>query len=385
MKNRTYPAFLILWTSISLFAAALILSPAALKAQAVGTWSFGGTLAGTGTATNTVSAASLSAAITTGAFSSGVYYGEGTWPAGAIDPTYYLEFALTPNSGHTLNLSSIEMNIRRSTTGSAAGSGPNNWSVRSSLDGFTTDIATGVLSLNTSPTITVPLGASFNSLLSTITFRLYGYNATVTSPGGLNRFCYQTLTVNGLIVLPLVFQEFNAIRTTGGAVQLNWALAGEIGISAIQVERSADGINFSSIQDILPLTSGSEQQYQYVDASVSSADQNFFYRVKITENGSEVYYSEVREIAIQNKNSLSITPLPVHAGGNVELRVNADVSDNYQFYLYSINGVRVAVKSVALSNGTQFVQMNNSILHTGLYILTAERNGEKVSTKILVQ
>jgi len=384
MKNKISFSVLILSKSIPFFGVLFLLSSTSASAQAVGTWNFSGTLAGTGTANNTVSAASLGSSLDTSAFTSGVYYAEGNWPSGGVDPNYYLQFSLTPNSGHELSLSAITMNIRRSTTGTAAGSGPNNWSIRSSLDGFTSDITTGSLGLVTTPTITVPLGAAFASLSSAITFRLYGYNE-VTTASGFDRFCYQNITVDGLIVLPLLLNNFNASIISGNAVQLNWVLTGDAEVSGIQVERSTDGINFTNIQNIIPQASESQEKYQFVDETLSSTDQNLFYRIEITQNGSAVSYSQTREIVISEKKSLTIVALPVHSGGNVQLKVNADVADNYNFYLYSINGMQVSVKTIALNNGSQFVQMDNAVLHTGLYVLTAERNGQKVTTKVMVQ
>jgi hypothetical protein len=384
MKNSTPLTASILFKTMLIITLLAVLTPVSLSAQAVGTWSFGGTLAGTGTASNTVGAASLGSGIAASGFSSGVYYGEGTWPAGAIDPTDYLQFSLAPNSGHMLNLSGITMNIRRSTTGTAAGSGPNNWSLRSSLDGFSTDITTGVLSLNTSPTTNVALGAAFNDLTSTITFRLYGYNATVTS-GGLNRFCYQNITVNGLIILPILLQDFHVGVLSGNAVQLTWALNGGGTVSSIQVERSSDGVNFNILQNMVPMTDESVDQYKFVDASVTAGDENLFYRVKVTNNDNQIYYSEILKVTFAGKDFLSIVALPVQQFGNVGVKVNAPVSDNYHFYLYGINGAQVAVKSIALTNGIQIVHLDNTSLHTGMYVLMVERNGEKVSTKLMVQ
>jgi hypothetical protein len=384
MKNRISAAVLIPWKTIPILTGLLLFAPVFAKAQTVGTWSFAGTLAGTGTANNTVSAASLGPGIDTSAFLSGVYYGEGNWPSGGLDPNYYLQFSLTPNSGHELSLSGISLNIRRSTTGTAAGSGPNNWSIRSSLDGFATDIATGGLALSTSPTLTVALGTAFASLSTTVTFRLYGFNQ-VTTASGFDRFCYQNITVSGLIVLPVILESFNAALLPNKTVQLEWALNGEIAITSMQVERSTDGLNFISIQDVHALTSQSDDQYSYEDVTVSSFDQNLYYRIKMIDDGNNINYSEVREIILTGKNALSLTPLPVHAGGTVAVKVNADQSDNYHFYLFSISGMQVAAKTIALNSGSQYVQMDNAGLHTGLYLLTAERSGEKVTTKIMVQ
>ena len=103
-----------------------------------------------------------------------VYYGEGPWPTGGMDLNAYLEFSITPKPGNNLTISSLVMKIRRSTTGSS-GAGPNTWSLHSSLDAYATDIASGVLTLNSTPAKTVTLGVAYINLPAKITFRLYGY------------------------------------------------------------------------------------------------------------------------------------------------------------------------------------------------------------------
>src|ERR1700682_6080978 len=112
-----------------------ILAVLVTRAQ-VADWNFNNVLTGTGSANSTAGNASLGSTIAAGgAFNGGtVYYGEGPWPAGAIDLNAYLEFSITPPAGHTVTISALSMQIRRSTTGSS-GAGPNTWSLRSSLDG----------------------------------------------------------------------------------------------------------------------------------------------------------------------------------------------------------------------------------------------------------
>ena len=115
---------------------------------------------------------------------------------GSIDTTKYIEFSVAAGSGYTFDLSSITFGVGRSNTG------PRNWQWRSSADSFAsaltnyTNLATGLT--NSGGVLTNPdsnsawtnntlsfSGASFSGL-SSITLRLYGYNAEGTSgTGGL--------------------------------------------------------------------------------------------------------------------------------------------------------------------------------------------------------
>ena len=355
-----------------------------VNAQAVGNWTFNNTLSGTGSSSNSAGAASLGSAISTGDYNGGtVYYGEGSWPAGVRDANAYLQFSLTPNGGYKLNLSFIAMKIRRSTTGTAAGSGPNTWSLRSSIDNYASDIATGTLTMDASTAINVSFPSGYTNLSSTVAFRLYGYNATV-STGGLNRFVYDNITINGATILPVVIENFKASMINDGAVQLAWELSADESMS-VQVERSINGIDYAPIKNIFPDQNNSMQQYTFVDQPVFSGNNDFYYRLKVTTNSNNSYYSAIQKVSFSGKYEFGITALPAHAGGNIQVRIKTDKTDNYHFSLYNINGARLADKTVALAEGSQLLSMDNASLTTGIYILVAERSGKKISSKILVE
>ncbi|MGN6104192.1 MAG: DUF4215 domain-containing protein, partial [Kofleriaceae bacterium] len=111
----------------------------------------------------------LSATAASGAF------GAGGWTTGTtIDENDYFSFTVTPAAGFTVSLLKIKLDEKRS------GTGIRNWLVRSSLDGYTTDLATFSVPDNdltrTNQTITLP-AAAFSHLSTAVEFRIYGYAA----------------------------------------------------------------------------------------------------------------------------------------------------------------------------------------------------------------
>ena len=115
-----------------------------VSAQTAAAWLNNGLVTPNSTGANiTASSTTLGSDIVTGAFNGPDYFGEGGWPSGSIDLNAYIQVTVGPNTGYYLVLNSITMNLRRSTTGS--GSGPNSWSLRSSLDGYTTNLTSGSL------------------------------------------------------------------------------------------------------------------------------------------------------------------------------------------------------------------------------------------------
>lgn len=93
-----------------------------------------------------------------------------------IDLTDYYRFSITPNDGYQLDLTSLELDERRS------GTGIRQWSVRSNLDNFEADLSPSPFSVpdNTATRTEqrIPLNVTnFSRLRTEVEFRIYGYQA----------------------------------------------------------------------------------------------------------------------------------------------------------------------------------------------------------------
>ena len=90
----------------------------------------------------------------------------------AITNNQYYTFSVTPSSGSTVSLTGFTFTPQRSGTGST------NLVIRSSRDGFTTDLAATVVS---NPGISVTLAPTNSANLTAATeYRLYGFGGTAT-------------------------------------------------------------------------------------------------------------------------------------------------------------------------------------------------------------
>ena len=357
-----------------------LLSSFLIHAQVAG-WTFNGVLTGTGTANTTASNASLGPTIAAGgAFNGNVYYGEGNWPSGGIDLNAYLEFSITPTVGHTVTVSSLSMQIRRSTTGSS-GAGPNNWSLRSSLDGYSSNLSSGVLTTSSTPATVVTLGISFINLPAKITFRLYGYNATI-STGGLSRFVFDDIQAGGSTVLPVVFDYFN-VKPVNQSASISWKMAGEENLSSLQIERAGQDEDFSSIKQYTGEQINAGSSYQYLDV-LNEPSGKYAYRLKMISENGQSSYSSIQNISFESGDGFQLKAITGTYAHGISFRINAVKPGNYIFSLFNLNGSKVAVKSTQLGAGNQVLQMDNPPVKSGIYILLAENGKQTLSTKILV-
>jgi len=124
-------------------------------------------------------------------FGSGTFPGNSWTLASTLDPNDYFSVTLSPNSGFSLDLTSIVFDERRS------GTGIREWSLFSSADNFATGITSVSVPDNTDTRTqnTVNLGSSFTGLTDTTEFRWYGFSAE----SGVGTWRLDNVVLNGSI------------------------------------------------------------------------------------------------------------------------------------------------------------------------------------------
>ncbi len=143
------------------------------------------------------------------------------WTQGEVEINFdYYEFVITPEAGVSLDLNELAFAERRSATGVRA------FTLRSSLDGYLTDVVTPVEVPDDAATRDhrLTLGAAFDAVTGPISFRLYGYfSETFSGRWGIaNHSELGVLRVSGLATSPASTpnNELHTPEPTGMAI---WA------------------------------------------------------------------------------------------------------------------------------------------------------------------
>lgn len=89
------------------------------------------------------------------------------------EPTDFFSFTVTPDTGFTTTLQILELDERRS------GTGIRQWTVRSSLDSFASDLQVFAVpdDTNTRTSQRIVLGPAFTNLSTAVEFRIFGFEA----------------------------------------------------------------------------------------------------------------------------------------------------------------------------------------------------------------
>ena len=351
--------------------------------QAIGNWTFNNTTSGTGGTNNTVSIADFSATIPTKAYNgSTVYYGEGGWPSGALDPSAYLQFTITPNTGYQLDISSVVLTMRRSTTGTAAGSGPTTWSLRSSVDGYTSDLGSGALTTGIQ-SFTVNLGSSFLMRSTGVTFRLYGYNSVVTT-GGLSRVVMDNVTINGIgTILPLTFTGVQALRNNDKSISLKWQMSNVGEGNVFNVERSLNGTDFTTLNRFTQTENQVTGSYQYNDNQAPGNAPAIYYRITINEPSGWTYFSWLVKVNNNTAKQLLINYANL-TGQSLVTSLQVPEKGSYTLSVVTMNGVELQHQPLELDAGVHVITTALQSLSHGTYVVRLVGKEGMSSKKVIL-
>lgn len=358
-------------------------SPPALRAQNVGNWNFNSILTGVPGSFNTITIADFSPAVPIHAFNGGTeYFGEGVWPAGAINTNMYLEFAMVPLPGYQLDINSIILRIRRSNTGTPAGAGPTSWALRSSNDLFTNDIASGSMTLNYAD-YTVNLPGSFLSQYLPVVFRLYGYHSTV-NPGGNSRLVVDNITAKGLgYLLPVKLGALNGAITNNKPV-ISFSLYTTEKNNRYLLERSFDALNFTTVTTLIETDNAAEKKYVYTDNSAVSNDApEWYYRLHIVNTLGAHSYSNT--IVLKTKNSM--LPLKTSIRNN-QLLLAGNFSETAKYYadVSTVGGQVVSRKMLNIVKGYNSIALPlNASVNNSCVVHVYNSNGYSSSAVVIHQ
>lgn len=176
------------------------------------------------------------------------------WNSVALDVNDYFTFTLTPNANYDIDFVSFVY------TGQASGTGPVSFALRSSADGFATNIATppaagGAISL---------AAGSFQNRVSAIEFRLYAWGASAA--GGT--FSVNDFTFNGTVSFcpPITAPAgFSATNITTNSIEIGWTDNGS-GDNVLVVAKIGAPVDFVPVNgtnyNLGPIVNGNTVMYK---------------------------------------------------------------------------------------------------------------------------
>ncbi len=165
------------------------------------------------------------------------------------------------------------------------------------------------------------------------------------------------------VTLPVTLLSFTASKQ-GAQNLLQWATTQEVNSSYFGVERSDDGVNFTSIGQVDAAGNSSlAKSYSLVDSKpVNGTD---YYRLKMVDKDGKFSYSEIRSVNEAVGFGVSIYPNPVE--NNLNLNFSSDKAETVEVVVVDNGGKVVAEQEVEVLAGASMQSINVGALSSGSY------------------
>jgi hypothetical protein len=176
--------------------------------------------------------------------------------------------------------------------------------------------------------------------------------------------------------LPIGLLNFKAVKKNNIA-QLTWSTAFEQNNKGFEIQRGADGINFTAIGWVNGIGNSSVMNnYSFIDKTPVKG--NNFYRFKQIDLDDRSKLSDIQKLIFDAGMDFTVFPNPVKNTAQVQLNEDAalvkltDISGKELWHKENIKAGILTIPVQQLSNGVYILQITNS-------------NGETTVQKIMKQ
>jgi len=179
-------------------------------------------------------------------------------------------------------------------------------------------------------------------------------------------------------LLPVDFISFNGRLLPDETIKLDWDVAREINHDYFDVEKSTDGVSFSSIGKVRGIP-----PYNFVDKN--PAEGNNFYRLRQVDKDSKFEYSNTIKVTYRKKDlSLSIYPNPVKDVLNIEL--NRNLRSKIRVTVTDITGRTYLSKEYNMTGQSNIIKLDVANWSRQQYIIKVmNENGETMAIEKFIK
>ena len=241
-----------------------------------------------------------------------------------------------------------------------------------------TGTATPVITGITTGTFSSTVGLKINSTTGVVYLDSSIANTYTVTYNYTNGACTTSSTAPIIITttgaLPVKLVYFNAVQQ-GSSALLQWATSEEANNKYFEVERSIDGVTFTSIKKVDAQNSNSNQLNKYTAIDNTPLPGNNFYRLKQVDIDDKVSYSSIVELSFSGYTALKVFPNPATQN---EITVNYSLGSLKTIAVYSVENKLMLMRNLNNVSGNQKLDISN--LAKGVYIikLSGDRGNESV-------
>lgn len=204
-------------------------------------------------------------------------------------------------------------------------------------------------------------------------------HTTESGAGATSEFSQTSVTI---VALPVTFVDFKA-ELQNDKVLVSWATSFEQNASHFEVERSANGRDFTKIGVVNAKGNASTlSKYSFADASPLAGVS--YYRLRQVDLDNRYVYT--RTVVIRNQaatSAFSVWPNPVM--DNVNITMTSDRNQNLSIRVVDFNGRVVKTQVVNATRGMNQITVNMSSLTKGMYVVQVIGADVNLNEKVIKQ
>ena len=189
---------------------------------------------------------------------------------------------------------------------------------------------------------------------------------------------FVSITVCYINILPLQLKSFKtAVLAANNKVKTEWITENELNVDYINLEKSIDGINFTSLVKIKAKGGALENKYNYTDNTPCNGIN--FYRLKIIDFDGKYKYSDVKTAVVANNKKLDIS----YISGTLNVNID-DSPGDYLLQISAADGRIVYNKAILTRTQKEFITLPIVLQKSGFYVLKLAGANSIITKKIIV-
>ncbi len=207
-----------------------------------------------------------------------------------------------------------------------------------------------------------------------------GYGFDGSSEGILNDLWMIT---NLNVTLPLKLLSFNG-ALNNNIVGLQWQSEQETAFSHFNIQRSVDGINFTTIGNISGNGNSRRSNYIYTDNDLQNPNLKVFYRLQMVDKDGRFNYSKVLVFDLK-QTTTTFTAFPNPAVHSLQVSFTQEKTGNVIISITDMKGVTIKKQTQNIAAGRFSTNIDVSNLAPATYIISLINDKGTVQQKFIKQ
>lgn len=166
-------------------------------------------------------------------------------------------------------------------------------------------------------------------------------------------------------------------RTIGRDARLDWKVACFLEYARFEIQRSANGVNYTTINVQEAGRARCRQPFYFTDVNVPG---KAFYRIRVGDLDGRVYHSKVAAVTGKERGFEINTLTPSLITGSAILSISSATKDNAEILVTNFQGTRVKQFKAILNKGITELPIELSNIAKGNYLLTISNGISEAKT-----